>query len=251
VRSDDIYRKYSDELHRRLGYRATWLPSARLEAGMVGVFDGAVFNQQTHLRDLGVEYALGPAGESSAFVYQSEDRVNVELSGSADAATGVEGHAVLAVDFSGRGALLFHALGLSERRISNQASVERQVRELRAEGIWRADWRVITVVVAAESLTAAVSGGTVARLDLSSAGALTPGLNLADTSLGLKAVRQQGLATAIVAAGRLTPLYQAMHLKRRVRSERWQTAVGPSGEEEADDEDDLEFVEFDPLADHR
>jgi hypothetical protein len=74
---------------------------------------------------------------------------------------------------------------------------------------------VITELITADSATILISATEKAHIDLSAKGQVAPtGLSLADASAGLQVTRSSGVATQILAAQKLTPLFRASGVRK-------------------------------------
>ncbi len=53
-----VYQQYTEELHDKFGYLATWLPGTKLKLGDVGILKRDRFEFVTTLNDLGLPFTI-------------------------------------------------------------------------------------------------------------------------------------------------------------------------------------------------
>lgn len=214
------YEQYTEELHERYGYLATWLPSTKLRLGDVGVLRRDRFELVTTLHHLGIEFAARDISEAADYEYISSDGANLQFNFNADAA-GIEQAlekttAKAAVEFSRKNAVLFMAKGCKASHIEQQDRLGAQIVARYDNGNWEKTYVIITELVTAESATILISGQANARAEFSAETGIAPqGIALADVSAGLRIASSSGIATQILAAKQLTPLFRASGIRTR------------------------------------
>jgi hypothetical protein len=214
------YEQYTEELHQRYGYLATWLPSTKLHLGDVGTLRRDRFELVTTLNHLGIEFATRDISEAADYEYISANGASLQFDFRADA-DGIEqalgkSMAKVAVRFSRENAVLFMAKGCKASHIEQQDRLGAEVLARHDNGNWEKTYVVITELVTAESATILISGQANARVEFSGETGIAPqGITLADLSAGLRIASSSGVATHIFAAKQLTPLFRASGIRTR------------------------------------
>jgi hypothetical protein len=205
-------RTYQTEMHRNLGFFATWLPGDPIEIGDAGVLAEGRFRRLSSLRDLGIPYSQNEVGNSQSVQYTSADGTKI---GSTTGAT-VKGiaKAQIEIDFSADGAFVFHATGLRARRIRDLTSVGHDVVRAYRKQRWRKEWLLVETLHTADCATIILSQDKSAKLVLTAkADALVSTLSLADPSIGLQVSSSHGKLVHVVGAQGLRPLFSCVRIE--------------------------------------
>jgi hypothetical protein len=224
-------RTYQAEMHRNLGFFATWLPGDPVDIGDVGVLVDGRFRQLASLRELDIPYTEGMAGASQNVEYTSTGGTTIGGMAGANA-TGVA-RAQISIEFAAEGAFIFHASGMRVRRLQELTSLGARVLRAYERGQWQKEWLLIEALHIADCPTVIVSQDTSAGLVLT-AKAETPlsAVSLADTSLGLEVSSSHGKLARIVAARDLRPLYSCIRVQASFFENPSLAPVrGPNGQE--------------------
>jgi hypothetical protein len=205
------YRQYTRSLLGALNWRGTWPPSDSVELGDVGVLKDGVFEAETTLGDLGVNFS-GNQGRAKASVdYQSSSGVSVRTKLAGETSpyfTHVgRGRAGVLFRFSRRGAVVFSAVSCQIVGIEGMASLQAKLRRLRRSGEWHRHWVFVHRTIHASSATILVAGSRSAGVELRADASVTA-IDLARIGAGLAVARREGMEVAMVATGDVMPLYQ-------------------------------------------
>jgi hypothetical protein len=240
-----VYEQYIEELHDKYGYLAAWLPNTKLRLGDVGILKRDRFEFTTTLNDLGIPFNTRDIGEVADYQYVSSDGANIEFHAGADAtAVGAaigKSAGKVTVLFKRANAVVFIAAGCKTTLIEQQDILGKEVLTRYQSGSWPRERVVITELVTAESATVLVSATDSAKADFSAESNIAPhGLSLADSSAGLQIASSSGVATQILAARQLTPLFRASGVRRRFLSgTSFDTRSGEPGEKRRGGESDV------------
>lgn len=216
-----IYEQYTGEMREQFGYLATWLPSAPLALGDVGLLHRDRFQRVTSLQDLGVNFKPTPAKRPGYLEYLSAGQVDVQWGVHADAAapgSAMVGRAAVTVTFARAHATLFQASGCQVISINDLVALETSLKALAEEGRWRRDYTVISEVVRTGATTIIVSSQAGARVDFRTrATGMAGPLTLANAAGDLHVAGESGIGFKAVAPDGLTPLFGACALRPRLR----------------------------------
>lgn len=203
--------RYLQEISTEWGYLATWLPSRSVELGQTGLFDGKEVAIDDNIGRHGYEFTVDTDPSATNLAYSSSGATSIGAAAGASIATGE--CASVEVSFSRAGSILLHAYQAREERIREIHALKVRILELDQRAEWPPNQAVIVSVVRAERATVMVAAekGASATCQVEVGDALG---NLADPSLGLQLTSSRGMHTTVASQGPLTPMYQAMILKR-------------------------------------
>lgn len=203
---------YQQEMHKNVGYFATWLPGNAMSLGDVGVWEAGRFQKLTTLKELGIPYASGVSGSPQTLDYSSTSDTNVGTNAGATAA-GVA-KAEITIKFSSQGAFLFQAIGVQGVDLANRNETAMGMLEAFEKSTWKKEWMVIDSVYEATSATIIVSEDKSSELVLSASSAVPIlSLALADPKLGLTVSSKRGKIVHVIAGSGLHPLYTCLRIK--------------------------------------
>jgi hypothetical protein len=100
-----------------------------------------------------------------------------------------------------------------ERRVGNLKELKRSILEIDARSGWEKHRAVIVSVVNAASSTVLISSGSDASVKCEARVGVALG-NLADPRIALQRTASRSMHTALVSQGGLTPLYQALVMRK-------------------------------------
>jgi hypothetical protein len=213
--------QYTREMRRHFNYSATWLPTANVCVGDVGILTGGEYQRVGFLADFGIEYTTIAAPTIAALSYASANAVNmtVKLAG----AVPIPGSALSPADagiqltFGAENAVFFQAADCASTSISNLVALESQIIARNGEQAWPADYVVIIEVLHAQCATIVISSSDNAMVELKARATVEiSSATLADTNAGLQIAQSRNIGTQIIARGGLVPLFKAYGLRRRL-----------------------------------
>ena len=245
---------YTDEIHESLEYWATWLPNETIRLGDYGPVRDRVFHSEGSLSKLGIAFKVAPKGQPVDIQHISKGGVRYSIHGSTSATAGPTlplGQAGFELAFTRANATVFVARGARTSRVEDIDQLNRMLLDLVREGEFRGDHAVVTNVVEVDSATVFVASQAGARIALSAGADIAAGLlDLANAALGLTVVSAEGLETEVVAAKKITPLFNLAGFKKGGIF-RGSPSFGRLGFEEDPDPGELaEVVPADTDADH-
>jgi hypothetical protein len=211
-------RIYQAEMHRNLGFYATWLPADPIEIGDVGVLMDGRFRRLSSLTDLGIAYTTSDAGATQNVQYTSAKGTKIGTATSANAA-GIAGVEVN-IEFSADGAFVFHATGLQASRLQELPAVGASVLAAYEKGRWRKEWLLIEAVHVADCATVIISQDSSASLVLTgSVSGPIAVLSLADPKARLDVSSSHGKLVHVVGGRALSPLYSCLRIEHSLFAE--------------------------------
>ncbi len=213
-----MHKVYVTELHRSLGYLATWLPTFELQLGDVLSDSNDGLRRVGHVRDHGLSVTPHGGRSRAGYEYTSSGAVSIsaKLAGQvmADSALG-ETEAGLVIKFSRTNATVFVASGCASMGIADLIPLGRAIEKRYAAGNWDHSWMVVTELVKANAVTIIIAGSQSAQADLKASGEVGQvGIKLSDINVRLEAKRTIDIGFKIIASTGLTPLYRASGMKR-------------------------------------
>ncbi|KMQ72534.1 hypothetical protein ACM44_00010 [Chryseobacterium koreense CCUG 49689] len=206
-------KQYTDEMKRKFGYMATWLPGVPLKMGDIGVIRDNAFTRIAGLEDFNIGFDIREDETPEDLEYSSKGSVSVttKLSGTITPPGSSLGNldAGFIVEFSGANSILFKANKTKTNLIKNTIKLGDEVIKLYKEGKWNKKWVVITELVEAETATILISNTENAKIELKANANITlTKLDIADASLDLGYTHYKGLDTKVIAQSGLTPLFK-------------------------------------------
>ena len=205
---DEIYMR---EIAAQWSYLPTWLPSRTVRLGQTGTFNGTMVNIDSDLSDEGMAFSEEQDDSGTELEYHSAGAVSYGWSAGAALATGER--AQLQISFSRANAIVLDACGAVEHRISNLKDLKKEIlsRDRRSE--WPKHRAVVVSVVHAKSATVLISSAADSSVTCEANAGQALG-NLADPHLELKRTAVRSMQSSIVSEGNLTPLHQALVLRK-------------------------------------
>jgi hypothetical protein len=205
--------KYAKAVWETEGALATWLPDRSLQVGDIVTRDGTggAIRVETRLRDLVRHEEPGPTVRRPGV-----ERMLLQdgFSFQADADASAPGARVRA-RLSGASSFVFvaeHGTVTEYRRV---ADVREAMLSLYARGVWRDSWHVVTAVRSFDACTLVVAEGDDAEAELHVAAPGGPGgQQVIRAGAGVNVHRGRAATWSLTAS---TPLYEALHVKRRLR----------------------------------
>jgi hypothetical protein len=206
-------RLYHRELHKNLGYFATWLPATIVELGDVGVWDGGRFRKVGSLKELGMPHSEIREGTPEDVSYSA----SAKRADGIDISAGIPkplGKGELAIQFTSEGGFVFEAIGLRNVEIADRLAMADGMLKAYREGRWQKDWMVVEALFAAQSATIIVSEDNASEVVLKAKAKVPSGvLPLADPKLGLTVTSSKGKLVHVLAADNLHPLYSCFKVR--------------------------------------
>jgi len=209
--------RYMREIATQWGYLVTWLPSRTVELGQTGRFDGMQVQVDGQISDDGLNIVASDDKSSTDLEYNTSKAVSFDWSAGASVATGER--AELEISFSRANAVVLHVHEGVEHRVANLSELKRGILELDERSSWEKGRAVIVSVVVASRATVLISSGRSASVHCEAAAGQALS-NLADPRVGLRQTSKRSMHTTILAAGQLTPMYQALILRKGVLGSR-------------------------------
>lgn len=213
--------QYTDEMKKKFGYIATWLPGTPFILGDVGIINDNVFTHVAYLKNFEIQFDTKVDETGDDIEYSSQGAVSVatKVSGTVAPQGSTLGNidAGFIVEFGNENSILFKANQIKTNLIEDTAKLGDQILSLYKEGKWNKHWVVITELVLAESATILISNSKNAKIELkANANIDAKKLDIADAKFDFGATFSKGLDTKILAQSGLTPLFKIMALKSRI-----------------------------------
>ncbi|MEO7405100.1 MAG: hypothetical protein ABIU95_15665, partial [Burkholderiales bacterium] len=110
---------YQQQMHKNMGFFATWLPSSTIELGDIGVFDGGRLRRVGSLKELGIAQMGVREGTAENVSYSASakrtDGISAGAGTAVPAATGE-----LSFKFTSEGGYVFEALAMRQVEIADR-----------------------------------------------------------------------------------------------------------------------------------
>jgi hypothetical protein len=206
------------EIARQWGYLVTWLPGRTVELGQTGEFDGIQVEIDSHVSDdLGLAVQTSSDPNTTELEYRSAGAVDVRWSAGVSTLTGER--AGLEIAFTRENAVVLDLHRAVEHRIANVAEVKDRILEAERRSGWHRRRAVVVSVVAAQRATIMISSARDSQVTCDAEVGQALG-NLANPQLGLALTSQKSMHTTLISAGELTPMYQALIMRRSLTGSR-------------------------------
>ncbi|HKB45388.1 MAG TPA: hypothetical protein VKC90_13405 [Chitinophagaceae bacterium] len=213
--------QYTNELSRKFGYKATWLPGMPLRLGDIGILNNYVYTPVTTLEFFQIPFEVREDDTKDDLEYSSNGQITItsKISGTVSPAgsTFTNSDAGLIVEFSSQNSIFFKANQAQVILINNTNKIGEEIIKLYEEGKWNKHWVVITQLVKAESATILLSNSSNAKIELkANANINSSNLDIADAQFNFSSSFLKGLETKIIAQRGLTPLFKVKGLRNRI-----------------------------------
>lgn len=213
--------QYTDEMKKKFGYIATWLPGVPLLLGDIGILNDNVFTRIASLEDFQIPFDIREDDTADDLDYSSRGSVSVttKISGTAAPQGSTLGSidAGFIVEFGNENSILFKANQTRTNLIKDTIKIGDEILKLYRDGKWNKHWVVITELVKAETATIFISNTTNAKIELkANANIEATKLDIADAKFEFGATFYKGLDTKIIAQTGLSPLFKVKGLKTRI-----------------------------------
>ncbi len=213
--------QYTDEMNRKFGYMATWLPGIPLKLGDIGVIHDNVFSRVAGLDDFNIQFEIRQDETPEDLEYSSKGSVSVttKLSGAVTPPGSSLGNldAGFIVEFSGQNSILFKANNTKTNLIKNTIKLGEDILKLYQDGKWNKKWVVITELVEAQTATILISNSKDAKIELkANANINLPKLDIADAKLDLGYTSSKGMDTKIISQSGLSPLFKVKGIRTSI-----------------------------------
>jgi hypothetical protein len=203
---------YQREMHKRLGFFATWLPGDPIEIGDVGLLEAGRFRRMTSLDELCIPYEVGVGPTRQDVQVSSSQGINLITSVGATAAASLKTD--VRVEFSRKGAFIFNASTLRPRLLVNRSAVSKAIMDTYKIGQWDRGWLLVDSLHVADRATILVSEDNAAQVVLSANGAgVQSGISLADPKIDFTITSVRGSIVHVVGGRDLHPIYSCLQLR--------------------------------------
>jgi len=210
---------YQQEMHRNLGYFATWLPTSILELGDIGVWEGGRFRKVASLTELGLGTGAIREGNSENMSYSASAKRSMGVSAGASSTVPL-GSAELSIQFSSQGGFVFDATGVRNIEIAERIQLGEKMLQAYRQGHWQKEWMLVEAMYRADSATIIVSEDSSSEIVLKAEANVPLGtLPLSDPKVGLNVSSTSGKIVHVVAAGGLSPLYSCLKVDKPIFSD--------------------------------
>jgi hypothetical protein len=204
---------YQREMHKNVGFFATWLPASILELGDLGVLEAGRFRRIGSLKELGITELPVREGTAGTMSYSASAERNTGVSAGASTALPVA-KAELSIRFAQKGGYVFEATGIRNFEIADRMALADRILSFYEQGRWQKEWLLVDAVYRAASATVIVSEETSSEIVLKASGNIPLGsLPLTDPNLGLSVSSSHGKIVHVVAQNNLTPLYSGVKVR--------------------------------------
>lgn len=206
---------YQAEMHRTIGFFATWLPSDPMALGDLGILQDGKFRRLSSLKELKIAFTEESGEAVQNIQCMSKNGTKVSTSVGAKVAGLVKTN--ISVDFAADSAFLFHASGVRARRVANPRQISLDIVNCYKRGDWDKRWLLVEACHEADYATVLISQdkSTSVELEAELDGPL-PSTFLADPKLGLKISSTNGKVIHVVGQRELTPLYSCLRVQPHI-----------------------------------
>jgi hypothetical protein len=213
-----VNKKYAEEIHAQFGYLATWLPTAPISVGDVGVVKDSIFTKVGTLKDFGISFNKEEHPEEADLEYTSAGAVEINASATGNApipgAVPVKIDGDVAVSFRRADAILFQASQCQTTTLGDLSKATERIIALFKAGKWPRNQVVVTDAVRSAASTVLISSGQDAHITLRVKGEFGAGkLQLANANASFDVKNSESIGMSIVSKRNLTPLFKARGIK--------------------------------------
>lgn len=245
-----VHHQYTEEMKKKFGYLAAWLPNQSVRLGDVGILQDRVFEQMTTLDELGISFETRFSDMPADYEYQSSDKVSVQvkLSGELPVAESVltKADAGIGYYFHDANAIVFQALKCNVESILEKAKLGEKIIQLFEKEQWPRDYVIITDLIRCKSATILISSGRDGYIEFAVNANVQANqfIKIADAETKLRLVQSSNIGTQIVGTKNLTPLFKVFGIKQGLFRKPKFIA---RGEQEVANEEMMAEIEFTEL----
>jgi hypothetical protein len=204
---------YHQEMHKNVGYFATWLPASIIELGDIGVLEAGRFRRVGSLQELNMRHSRVREGTPENMSYSAAAKRSESASAGASTVVPVA-KGELAIQFTSQGGFVFDAAGMRNIEIADRLALAEDILKAYEAGRWQKEWLVVEAIYRADSATIIVSEDSTSEIVLKATANVPLGsLPLADPKLGLSISSSNGKLVHVVAADNLHPLYSCLKVR--------------------------------------
>ncbi|WP_229755426.1 hypothetical protein [Hymenobacter cavernae] len=197
---------YQQEMHKNLGFFATWFPGDPIAIGDVGVLENGRFRLETTLTQLGIQCDVMSDQTEQDIQYTSTEGTKIITSAGMSAPSSAKGE--ITIDFSREGAFVFNASGLRMHRLDKLSRVAEEILKTYRDDKWNKDWILIESLYTARRATVIISNDSSSGVTLQADAKVNiQGASLADPNVELTVKSTRGKMLQIVGSTELSPLY--------------------------------------------
>lgn len=193
----------------------------KLKIGDVGKLNGRVFERETDLKSLGIEFKVSKDTSKMDLDYKSEGSVNItpKLAGEAPllGSSLAAADAGITVSFTKEKSIAFEANGVLLHQVADLVPIKQEMIKRFKEKTWEKEWVVITELAVADSATILISSKSNTQIDLRAKTDIKANeLKLASVQAAFQLMNSSGLETKFLAEQELTPLYKCIGIKTNI-----------------------------------
>ena len=256
-----LFKKYTKEIHKQLGYYPAWKPGVEIALGDVGYLKGKVFIVKSNLKNLGIDFSVKEDTTPVSFSYASKGEVEVAVKASGTmplaGSTLTDVEAGFNVKMEKEGSVFLKANNVYNHTIEDQISlgneILRRVKSKVKKEQWDKDWVVVTEIAKADSCTILISKSKNNTVDITAKGELKAiDLDIAKADLGLALKSSKSLETIILGEKGLVPMFRLSKvrtklLKKTFESYKAKSAIDYYGDNEMFIKDVEEYSVFEDV----
>lgn len=216
---------YIRKVDKELLYRATWMPDSHMELGAVGTFKKGVFQMNTSLSKLGIEYSTLKDESEGDKTIKSDNAFIFDLGTTVQIPFEIEAikdiSAKMKISFKGESGYYMYLRGVSHNMISDFYHIQQQIIKLFEIGKWDRQWMVITEVVSVSNGTILISSGSDASIELAPKISIgNENVEKLSAEIEWKALNSRNMSIEIVSKNGITPLFRARQVKKMRRTKK-------------------------------
>lgn len=210
-----IFSAYTAEVYANLRpLHANWEPTQSVKLGDIGVMDGRVFRQQSHLDAVGITITSRSTSANPTMSFGSSGTTELSLTPEISTNGIVSQRATMDVKFYTGGATFLHLANCRATAVADKSDLKKRVKSLFDRGEWDLRWVVVTSLIEADATTIAIAATDGASFQVEAATSAASQIDLADASLRFAVRSASKVGFQLVSAGGLTPLIGLSRLHR-------------------------------------
>lgn len=213
--------QYCNELRRKFGYHATWIPTDHINLGDYGIFEDNIFRRLGSIDDMQITFGIKKASAKGRILEHSSKN-SIQISTKSSGSAKLNGSSLskidagLIIDLKRKNSTFFKANDSVTHIISNITSVGKNILKLYDDRKWEKEWVVVTNLIHAKSASIFISSGSSGKIELKANGKVkTDQLDIANSKCKFTIVSEIGMDTKIIGQN-LTPLFRIMTVKKRI-----------------------------------
>jgi hypothetical protein len=216
-----IMQNYLTQVHKNLGYRATWEPHRPMKIGTYGKIHQGIFSEYGHLDELNIPLTIDKLKTTNQLTYKSEKKGSYTLKAKGEInplfKNILDHESGLLLVFKKDNGIVFKIQGITYLTLINRKEIAEKLDKLTLSNLWDPSFLIITETLQAEKTAVLLSKKKNSEIEIKYDGEIgTEKIKWADISIFGEIIRSQGMSLQFTTTSTTTPLFKLSRLKTQL-----------------------------------